>query len=350
MKIFTETIDYMNIILSVVLVSFVFILIGLHIFTELKDKKKKKIKRKILQLIDNDDNSVTDICSIKKIRSIDGIRVLDEMAKELNSVQLSVLRVAVADKEYEKYLKKTISSKKHSVAVLTTKLVGEFRLSHFVPEIMNNLKRWNKHAEAQQIGLLALFLNGCHKELVDLLSDKSFSLIISFRTIQELVESFSGDKEKFFKELLLLDCDTYIKRACIQTIGNEGIVSLAEQVMGFLDSENLNILVSTTRSLGALKYLPAKEKLIKKLENCEWELSCAIVEALAKIDAENCYEIILPFVFHKEWWVRYRTAETLVSLPKNEKLIEDIEKSGDKYATEIVSYMLERKKLMKEGA
>lgn len=350
MNIFIETIDIMNILLSIVLVSFVFVLVGLHIFTGAKDKKKAKIKEKILQLIDDNDKSVSDICRIKNIKSVDGLRVLDELTKEFSDVQLSVLRVAVADNAYEEYLKKSISSKRYSVAVLTTKLAGEFRLSRFVPEILNNLKKWENHEEAQQLGLLALFLNGSHRELCDLLSNKSFELIVSFRTIQELVESYTGDKESFFKEILSLDCDTYIKRACIQTIGSEGITSLSEQVMDFFESENLNILISTARALGALKYSPAKEKLIKKLANCEWELACAIIDALAKIDPDNCYETILPFVFHKEWWVRYRTAETLVSVSDSERLVADIEKSGDKYAQEIVSYMLERKKLMKEGA
>ena len=105
--------------------------------------------------------------------------------------------------------------------------------------------------------------------------------------------------------------------------------------------------ISTARALGELKYKPAKDMLLKMLPESDWELTSAIVEALSKISPEDCYEIILPFVYHKEWWVRYRTAEILVSLQDSDKLITDIEKSKDKYASEIVAYMLQRKELMK---
>lgn len=349
MEILSESIDLMNIIFSAILFLLVFILIVFHIHAEIKDKRAKKLEKKLFELINKDNLNTLKICKIRSIYTINGIRALEAISKKLNPAQMVVLRATLSDEKFVKFVRKNLDSKHQSKAILTTKLIIGLGFKQFTPEIINNLKRWSNNSEAQQIGLLALFLNGCKDELTNLFSDESFKLLISFRTSQELVSSYSGDKIDFFKTILNEKFDNYILRACIQTIGNEKIVELSEQVMTFLDSKNLNLLIGTIRALGELKYKRAEDKLVVMLQESEWEVTCAIVEALAKINPEKSYDIIFPFVFHTEWWVRFRTAEALASLPYNEKLLNDIKKSQDKYALEMVSYMLEKNQLIKAG-
>ncbi len=348
MKLLTETIDLVNIIFSIILFSLVFVLIAFHIYTEIKDKRSKRLEKKLFELINKDNVSTLGICKIRRIYTMNGLRALEEISKKLNPTQLVVLRATLSEEKFLKFVKRQLNSKQLSKAVLATKLVIGLGYNQFNKEIVNNLKRWN-NSEAQQIGLLALFLNGCKNELIALFSDESFKLLISFRTSQELVSSYSGDKIDFFKTLFKEKIDNYILRASIQTIGAEKITELSDMVMVYLDSENLNIAISAIRALGDLKCKKVEDKLVVMLQESEWEVTCAIVEALAKINPEKAYDIIFPFVFHTEWWVRLRTAEALVSLPDNEKLIRDIKNSQDKYALEMISYMIEKNKLIKAG-
>ncbi len=347
MNFLIEFIDYINIAFFTILVVFVLVLVFFHIYSGAKVKANKRLAKRIIKLLEEGEKGESKIKKIKKLFTPNGIRLLENLATTVDEEKLEMLRKVLSTEKFTRYFRDNLTFKNQSVALLTTKMTAELKLDGFIPEILTNIKRWENDSEAQQVGLLALCLNGKKKALVELLSHKDFKLMVSFRTMQELIESFNGDKIKLFKELLSRSCDTYIYRACIQSIGNEKIYELAEEVMLFLNSENLNLRISATRALGELKYKPAKDMLLKILPESDWELTSAIVEALSKISPEDCYETILPFVFHKEWWVRYRTAEILVSLQESDKLITDIEKSKDKYASEIVEYMLQRKELMK---
>lgn len=346
-KYLIEFIDYINIVFFTILVGFVLVLIIFHIYSGAKVKSNKRLAKRITKLLDEGEMGESKIKKIKKLFTPNGIRVLENLVGTVDEEKFEILRKILSTEKFTRYFRDNLTFKNQSVALLTTKLIAEIKLDGFIPEILTNIKRWENDSEAQQVGLLALCLNGKKKALVELLSHKDFKLMVSFRTIQELIESFNGDKISLFKELLSRNCDTYIYRACIQSIGNEKIYELAEEIISFLNSENLNLRISVARALGELKYKPAKDMLLKMLPESDWELTSAIVEALSKISPEDCYETILPFVYHKEWWVRYRTAEILVSLQESDKLITDIEKSKDKYASEIIEYMLQRKELMK---
>ncbi len=346
LKFIIEFIDYVNIVFLTILAVFVLVLIVFHIYSGAKVKSNQRLAKRITTLLGEGDDGTKKIKKIKKLFTPNGMRVLENLSETIDEDELELLRKVLSTENFTKYFRDNLTFKNKSVALLTTKLIAEFKLDGFMPEILTNIKRWEKDSEAQQVGLLALFLNGKKNAIVELLSHKDFKLAISFRTMQELMECFNGDKASLFKDMIARECDVYVHRACIQCIGNEKIYELAEDVQLFLDSENLNLRISSARALGELEYKPAKEKLLKILPESDWELISAIVEALSKISIEDCYETILPFVYHKEWWVRYRTAKILVTLPENDKLIEDIEKSNDKYANEIVEYMLQRKKLV----
>ena len=296
MKILAEFINLANIIFAVILVAFVLMLIGFHFYTEIKALLNKRLENKIKNLLDGDEKSRSRISKIRSLYTVRGIRVLHNLSKNLDDPQAELLREALSTEKFSKYIRANLTFKKQAIAILTTKLIGDLKLNEFTPEVLSNLKKWEDHSETQQIGLLALILNNRERELTELLSYEGFRLAISFRATKELMEAFPGNKKEFFKELLSRKCDTYIYRACMHCIGNENISELAPQVMEFLSSENLNVRISATRALGALKYVPAKEKLQELLHHSEWELSCA-------------------------------------------------EKSGDNYAKEIVFYMLERKQL-----
>ena len=349
MNFLTEFIGLINIFFFAILLIVFSILIFFHIFSEIKNKRNLKLSQKLITLLDNEKKRESAIQKKKALFSANGLRILLSVSYKLNSEQKEALRKILSGKKFSDYFRNNLTFKKQPLALLTTRIIAEYKLDFFTPEILLNLKRWESDSEAQQVGLLALFANGRNKELLQLFANEDFKFHISFRTTQELIENLQGDKVEFFKALLSKKCDIYIYRACIQSIGKENLKELSEYVTSFLSSKNLNLLISTTRALGDLNYKPAKEKLEELLKESEWELTCVIVEALAKIDPKGCYETILPFVFHKEWWVRYRTAESLVSISDKEKLLSDIKKHNDKYADEIISYMIQKKELTEEG-
>ncbi len=347
MSVLSEAISLMNIIFSAILIFFVIVLISYHLYSELKIRTIRRVEEKFLKFINDGSDSAKQICNIKRLYTLNGIRALERLTKKLDYSQLDVLKDVLSAEKFLTFLRESLNSKKQSYAILATKLIIALEFNDFTSEIVINIYRWKENSEAQQISLLALFVNGCKKELVDLLTDPDFSLLLSFRTSQELVASYGGDKVDFLRTMMTTSCDNYIIRACILTAGNEKITELANLIITFLDAENLNLRITAIRALGKLKYVPAEERLVVILQESNWELVCAIVEALAKINSAKTYDIIFPFVFHEEWWVRYRTAEVLVSHTDNKKLLNDIMLSGDKFALEMVNYMIEKQALQK---
>lgn len=347
MRVLSEAIGLMNIIFSAILIFLVIVLVSYHLYSELRIRTIRRVEEKFLNFINNGSDSAKQICDIKHLYTLNGIRALEMITKKLDSLQLDVLKEALSNEKFLMFLKESLNSRKQSYAILTTKLIIALGFNQFTSEIVNNIHRWKEDSEAQQISLLALFVNGCEQELVDLLTDPDFSLLLSFRTSQELVASYGGNKVDFFRTMMTTSCDNYIVRASILTVGNEKLTELASLIITFLDAENLNLRITAIRALGNLRYLPAEERLVVMLQESNWELICAIVEALAKINSVKSYDVIFPFVFHEEWWVRYRTAEILVLYSDNKKLLNDIRLSEDKFALEMVNYMIEKQALQK---
>ena len=81
----------------------------------------------------------------------------------------------------------------------------------------------------------------------------------------------------------------------------------------------------------------------------QWEIRCAAVDALAVLDSKGCYKAILPCLCDPVWWVRFHAAEALALLPCRERLLEDVRKSGDRYAREMLQYIIERNLILMGG-
>ena len=360
-----QVLNVMIIIMASFLILFTLLLIVLHFITNAVNKRMQQIRQQILRLISPDAqieymkgqiyeviNGDTEKITLRKIRGIRsqrGIQVLEMISHIVEGLQRTLLLQVVQEDWFSSYLKKVVTGRNQSAALLAGKLIAQLGITNYGDDIENNLRRWPGSPSVQEICFLVFFMQGAGERLVRILSDPEFDLVLSFRTLQELFSYFPGNRSELYRSLLTCAQDQYVKRACIRGIGMEGYTDMCEMIVPYLSSQNQNIQIETIRTFGRLKYTPVFAQIVTMTQNDKWEVRCAAVDTCAQLDPQHCYDPILKCVCDKEWWVRFHAAEVLVTLPCREKLLDDVQASNDRYAYEMIQYMIERETILKGG-
>ena len=67
-----------------------------------------------------------------------------------------------------------------------------------------------------------------------------------------------------------------------------------------------------------------------------------VATALGAFGAERNEETLVKLLCDREWWVRYRAAESLAKAGDSEQLMQRIEATGDRFAAEMMRFALDR--------
>ena len=359
-------VDVLVIVMAGILVLFTLGLLVLHILTTTNNKRVERIKKRIMRLLSvsqdleylrgqihhllDEDGEVRSLRDIRGIDSNRGTIAMTVVVEEITPEQREHMRnIILKDGWYLAHIHRKMRSPDPDRVGVFTKLIAELCLPGFEEDVMNSLRRWPSRADNQEIGLLALFRCGRGEELISLFSDPSFKLIISFRSLQELFSLYAGDKISLYSRLMGMPCDIYIIRACIRDIGVNSIRELCPALLPYLESDNSNLLIDAIRTLGRLGYRPAEEQIRNFTNHASWGVRSVAVTALARIAPGACYDDLLRCLCDREWWVRFHAAEALAEGGNHEKLMKDVQELNDRFAYEMMRYILERNALLKEG-
>ena len=364
-QIVQQIVDGMIVVMAGILIVFTVALVLVHFITNARQERMRRIREQVLRLVSvnaqidylkgqiyeivNTAEKAATLRSIRGIRTHRGLQVLELVSREVDCQQAAVLRDAVADPWFAAYLQKKLRGRNRDMVLLTMKLLGQLQISGYEDDIEQNLRRFPRDTAVQEIGLLALFLQGRQAQIVQLFAEKEFQIVLSFRSLHELFVHYQGEKCAFYQEILSGDCDPYVYKACIRAAGEDGCTALCPLIVQELEAPQLNVLLEAIRTIGRLGYLPATEQIRRLTQHTAWEVRCAAVDALLCLDRAGCYDAILACLYDKEWWVRFHAAEALVTLPCRAQLLADVQASGDQYAQEMLQYIIERDALLAKG-
>ncbi len=357
------TVDVLIVVMAVILALFTVTLVILHIITTSNNIRVQRIKKRIMRMLSvnqdleylrgriyellDPEGEVRSLREIRGIQSSRGTIAMTMVVEEADPERKELLRqLILRDTWYCGHIRRNLKSGNIDHVGVFTKLVADLQLPDYEEEVYANLYRWTKSAENQEISMLALFLCGCRDKLIALFTDPNFHLILSFRQLHELFDCYAGDHADLYRELLARDCDLYVKRACVRGIGHENAVELSPLLEPYLNSDQMNLLIDSIRSVGSLRYRPAEDVIRQHTSHIEWIVRSVAVTGLASIAPENCYEDLLRCLCDSEWWVRFHAAEELSRLPGHEDLMEDVTRLGDRFAFEMMRYILERNDLL----
>jgi hypothetical protein len=249
---------------------------------------------------------------------------------------------------YEHCMQKFMRSKDLTFTILVIRIVGLLRLKYFKDQILQMMADNKDNLELQYAGFLALSLMGMRSNLVQLFEQLEYTKGLSFRSLKEIFAAYSGDKASLYRDLLNSP-DPYIRRIAIKNIGDDGIKKLANRLLPLLDTEDINLRYDLIRTFGQLRSASAGNAIVQTLESPNWTLRNAAVMALASIDVRKYLPQMIQGLKDKDWWVRINSARELCRHITPDELNKLIPGLNDRYASEILTYVIEEKKMLGAG-
>jgi hypothetical protein len=355
-------VNWLIIIMATVLALFTLLLLTLHLTNSIKSKRiqamreqliclisgeaaASRLKTKLYEVIRQEEGCVKSISQIRGIRSLRGLLVISEIADELSGADLAVLCREIGGEWYSKYLKQQFADGSVDSVILVVKLVGTLGIKQYIPDVVQQIYCHRINPHMQHIGLLSLCLLGSETSLVSICRDPTIASLLSFRTLEELFTVYKGDRVTLCKRLIGTAADQYIRRTCVKAIGEYRYASLAELVLPLLDSPQLNMQIDATRTLGQLSYAPAYPKIAAMAKSERWELRAVVASALVSFGVDENKETLIDLLCDREWWVRFRAAESLIQSKHIKAIQNEVKKRGDRYAQEMLQFALDKQSL-----
>lgn len=362
MIVIQAVVNLLIVIMGSVLLLFTVLLLLLHLTNSFKSKRiqamreqliclisgeaaASRLKNKLMAIIRQEDGCLQSISEIRGIRSLRGLLVISETADELNSEQLSVLRREIGGDWYATYFAQQFSYGSVDSVILVIKLAGTLGLRQYLPDIIQQIYAHRTNPHMQNIGMLSLCLLGAEAELVSICRDSTIASLLSFRTLEELFTIYRGDRETLCRRLIDTAADPYIRRTCVKAIGQNCYYPLADMVLPLLNSPHLNMQIDAARALGQLAYEPAYPQILAMAKHARWELRAIVATALAVYGADENESTLLDLICDREWWVRYRAAESLIHCVDTDAVLDHVAERNDKYALEMLRFALDKRAL-----
>jgi hypothetical protein len=290
------------------------------------------------------------LSDVKGIRSTRGLIVIAETAEELSGAALEKLRKEAGGEWYGEYIRKLFDGVEEEPVALVVKLIGALRLTNYTPDVVTQIYCCRTTAQMQHIGMLTLCMLGAERDIVALCRDHTIASLLSFRTLEEIFSVYTGDLKRLCRKLITSASDPYIRRTCIKTIGEQGYADLGDLVLPHLIHGHINTRIDAARTLGQIRFEPAHPYLLTNAMDARWEMRAVVATALGSFDIAADEETLIRLLCDREWWVRYRAAESLSQAADTSQLMKRAELTGDRFALEMIRFAIERLHLMRGEA
>lgn len=352
-----------NVALGVLLLVGLILLVLLHITRAVDNRRVQKLREQLLCLISgaaeakrmknhiyemvNPEGKLDQLSDIRGIRSPRGLIVMAETAEELSGAALEKLQKEAGGEWYGAYLRKLLDGVDEEATALVVKLIGALRLKSYTPDVVTQIYCCRTTMQMQHVGMLTLCMLGSERDIVALCRDHTIASLLSFRTLEEIFSVYTGDLKKLCRKLITSASDPYIRRTCIKAIGEQGYDDLGDLVLPHLTQGHINTRIDSARTLGQIRCESAIPQLIASASDPRWEMRAVVATALGAFSEQDNDAALLKLLCDREWWVRYRAAESLTKVSDTKALMTRVEKTGDKFAAEMMRFALDRAALLK---
>lgn len=345
--------NYMLAFLLSIILYFFLVLLHLHVSSHIRGLRQRKLMVGISEAVDLYLSGETGkaVRQMKSTRLLTKKRLLvvSESFESGDESRAQILRSLLLEVGYAGFISRQINAKNEAVLISAIRLAGFMGLGELSPRVSETVYIHKKNIDIQYQGFLTLSLLGAYEQIVAIGMDGGFVHTLSFRSLQEILKAYTGDKSALY-ETLLHSPDSFVVRICIKRIGVERFTHLVEKIMPFLESGDDNIVMDAARALGQLRSRDSAPGLAALARRERWEIRSIAVEAIGSIDCDE-YESVLTNALHdREWQVRFHAANALKDSRNIDNVICAIKDSEDKYAYEVLDYCIHNAALVKEAA
>ena len=269
-----------------------------------------------------------------------GLAALSDVLGSMDASSAKTLRGILLQMDCRTHLAEQLKSSNEDFLAEIVRLVGELNLKELDGETARIMTAAKDNINVQYEAFFALARLGSYDHIVGICMDENFVQQLSFRSLQEVIDAYTGDKPALYKRLLSSP-DAYIVRACIKRAGIERIKNLALDIEAFLDNPNFNVVIDAILALGAMRHNAAAERIAGFLQNERWEVRGAAVKALASINLNAYTDSLIAALRDSEWQVRYNAGSALSRVKDISSVREKVAATKDRFAVDMLGYITE---------
>jgi len=218
---------------------------------------------------------------------------------------------------------------------LTLKKLGEFRSKRAIEGILETLKI--ESTDVKYNALLALSKIGDEKAFIKAFENLSGNILLSERSLIEIIDDFEGDKQYVYKEMFNSK-DNYLASIFIKSASNFMDISLNEIAVKFLKEDNKEKKIAAIKLIGNTADVRFIDEIIKCLEDETWEVRAVAAKVLERFSDERAVIPLVKALSDKVWFVRYNAAISLIKIPGGIDAIDEVMKGEDRFAKDIILY------------
>ena len=336
--------------LTVLLVMYLFVvLIAVNIRLNAAERRRERERNRLRSLMWLPREEIDGKLHTGFLCKPGGLDLLSEfLAGECGWDSGAPLLQALRHGKFEQCMLKLSRTGDLDTVILVIRVAGQLRLKHFEYYILEKMAGHKENIELQYAGLLSLSMMGRRASLLHLCEQPDHTRGLSFRSLKEIFAVYSGDKAGLLKDLLN-SADPYVRRIAVKNIGDEGIAQFSEELVRMMETDHAGLRYDLIRTCGQLRHAPAGPLIAAMMDDADWTVRNAAVKALAAIDVRAYLPQLIRGLKDREWWVRYNSARELRGRLPAEELRAIIPELHDRFAGEILRYVLQEQQLMENG-
>lgn len=343
---------YFSIIFFSLIIFFLYIYILYEKTTEIyKSKRIEKHSKKLVpyinyninQIMRGEDLSLSTLNNVKKICKNEDKR---EIVEESVLYYLENFKGDFSPKLVElceyigivKYEINNLKDKNNFKKALAAKRLGEYRSKKAIEPLLNEINIRN--SDVKYNILLALSKIGEENSFIEAFNGIDSAVILSERSLIEIVDSFEGDKNKIYRAMINSD-NYFIASVFVKSAGNHKDITLSYDISKYLSSENKEMRIAAVKAVGSIGDRRYLDDIIKLLEDEEWEVRAVTARALNNFSEDKILRPLAKSLSDPQWHVRYNAATSILNHKEGMSVISYVFRGEDKFAKDIIISAIE---------
>jgi len=344
---------YYSIVFFSIIIIFLYIYIIFQKLIENRREKKKALySKEVVPLIESIINRIIDgkIITQEEINKLEEIFRKEENREIVTEASIYYFEnftggfiteiiklfevVGIIDFEIKKLKSKNLYRK-----ALACKRLGEFRSNKAIPYLLEELNV--RYADVSYNVFLALAKIGNEEAFIKAFSE-SDNIMLSERSLIEIVDSFEGDKINIYKTMINSN-NSYVASIFIKSAGNFKDYSLAEEISSFLQDDNKEKRIAAIKSIGQIGDTRYIDKITSLLKDKDWEVRAVAARALGMFGEKDVVNFLITALSDPQWFVRYNAANSILDVDNSFYYLIDIFQGEDKFAKDIMLSSIENR-------
>lgn len=238
---------------------------------------------------------------------------------------------------------KQLSQKNFYAKALACKKLGELRSKIAVPFLLKEVDSASQ--DVIYNALLALAKIGDEEGFLQAFNNINASILLSERSLIEIVDSFEGDKNAIYTQMLDSD-NEFVSRIFIKSAGSYQDAKIASQIAAFLKGNSKEKTIAAIKALSHMNNSTYLDDISALLKDDNWEIRAMSAKALGSYELPSVMSSLIAALSDTEWFVRYNAASSLLLLDKNFDYIAKVFEGDDKFAKDILILAMENNNIL----